>query len=79
MSANPNTIITNLSSHVLTEGEYDTFQYGLKHGLATRSNESDMLAYAENIWEQIDKVNIFNINFYSKSKIKNALRELTFC
>ena len=31
ISTKPNPIITNLSSHVLTEGEYGILQYGLKH------------------------------------------------
>ena len=52
--------------------------YGLKHGLATRPKESDILAYAGDIWEQIDKANICNNNFHSKSKIENALRGLAF-
>ena len=50
----------------------------MKHGLATRPKENDILAYAEDIWEQIDKANICNNNFHSKSKIKNALRGLDF-
>ena len=49
ISTNPNTIITNLSSHVLTKGEYDILQYGLKHRLATHPKENDILAYAEDI------------------------------
>ena len=75
---NPNTIITNLSNHVLTEGEYDVLQYKLKHGLATRPKENDILAYAEDIWEQIDKTNICNNNFRSKSKSEIALQGMTF-
>ena len=49
ISTNPNTIITNLSSDLLTEGEYDILQYGLKHGLATRPKENNILIYAEDI------------------------------
>ena len=74
----PNTTVTNLSIHVLTEGEYHILQYWLKHGLATRPKEHEVLAYAEDIWEQIDKANICNNNFYSKSQIENALRGLVF-
>ena len=66
ISTNPNTFITNLSSNVLTEGEYYILQDGLKHGLATCHKENDILAYAENIWEQIDKANICNNNSNSK-------------
>ena len=62
ISANPNTIITNLSINVLTEGEYDILQYELKHGLATRPKENDILAYAEDIKQRIDKANICSKN-----------------
>ena len=55
---NPNTVVTNLSSHVLSNKEYSILKFGLKYGLATRPNESNILAYAEDIWEQIDKSNI---------------------
>ena len=43
ISANPNTIITNLSSHVLTKDEYHAFQNGLKRRLATRLKENNIL------------------------------------
>ena len=28
-------------------------KFGLKHGLATRPNESNILSYAKDIWEQM--------------------------
>ena len=70
ISTNLNTIISNFSSHLLTEDEYDILQYGLKHGPVTRPEENDTLTYAEEIWEQIDKANIGSNNFHPKSKIK---------
>ena len=75
---NSNTVVTNLASHVLSNEEYNILKFRLKYGLATRPNESDILPYAEDIWEQIDKSNICHNEFYSKSKIKNALRRLAF-
>ena len=66
ISTNPNTIITNLARNVLTEGEYYILQDGLKHQHATCPKENDILAYAEDIWEQIDKANICNNNTNSK-------------
>ena len=47
---NPNIVVTNLSSDVLSNEEYSTLKFGLKYGLATRPNESNILAYAEDIW-----------------------------
>ena len=48
---NPNTVVTNLSSHVLSNEEYSILKFGLKYGLPTCPNESNILAYAEDIWE----------------------------
>ena len=50
----------------------------MKHGLATRSNESSIFAYAEDIWEKIDRLNICRSELFSKLKIKNTLRMLAF-
>ena len=49
---NPNPVVTNLSSHDLSNEELSILKFGLKHGLATRPNESNILPYAEDICEQ---------------------------
>ena len=41
---NPNTVVTNLSGHVLLNKEYTILKFGLKYGLVTRPNESNILA-----------------------------------
>ena len=46
---NPNPVVTNLSSHDLSNEELRILKFGLKHGLATRPNESNILSYAEDI------------------------------
>ena len=43
---NPNEIITNLSGDALTPEQESVLRFGLKHGLATRPNESDVIASA---------------------------------
>ena len=48
---NLNHVVTNLSSHDLSNEELSILKFGLKHGLATRRNESNILSYAEDIWE----------------------------
>ena len=53
-------------------------KFGLKYGLVLRPNESNILAYTEDLSEQIDKSNICSNELYWKSKIKNALRGLAF-
>ena len=69
---NPNHFVTNLSSHDLSNEELGILKFELKYGLATRPNESNILSYAEDIWEQIEKANICRNEMYSKAKIKNA-------
>ena len=44
----------------------------------TRPNQSSIFAYAEDIWEQIDRGNICRSEMYSKLKIKNSLPGLAF-
>ena len=46
---NPDPVVTSLSSHNLTNEEHSILKLGLKHGLATRPNESNTLSYAEDI------------------------------
>ena len=41
-----------MSSHDLSNEELSILKFGLKHGLATRPNESNILPYAEDICEQ---------------------------
>ena len=55
---NPNPVVANLSSHDLSNEELSILKFVLKHGLATRPNKSNILSYAEDIWEQIEKANI---------------------
>ena len=52
---NPNDIITNLSGDQLTNEELSILRFGLKHNLARRPNETDIIATAESIWDQLTK------------------------
>ena len=78
LTENPNNIITYLSSHTLTEEEFEALRYGLKFGFATLPCESNILAYTEDIWEQISKSEICNVGKYNEARIKNSLRCLAF-
>ena len=71
LTENPNNIITNLSSRTLTEEEFEALRYGLKFGLTTRPCESNILAYTEDIWEQISKSEVPNVRRYNEARIKN--------
>ena len=71
-------MVNNLSNYILSNEEYSILKFGLKYGLATRPNESNILDYREDIWEQIDKSSICRNELYSKSMIENALCRLAF-
>ena len=66
-----------MSSHDLSNEELSILKFGLKHGLATRPNESNIFSYADT-WEQIKEANICHNEMYSKAKIKNALGGFAF-
>ena len=49
-------------------------KYDLKYGTSFLPNSLTVLAYKENVWDQIRKSYIYYNNEYAKTKIKNALR-----
>ena len=55
LTNNRNEIITNLKDDTITREEESILQFGLKYGLATRPKESDIIATAELIWDQLDQ------------------------
>ena len=74
---NPNVTITNLSSRVLTNDEYETLQYGLKHGIAIKPKDNEIFAIAEDIYDQIDRKDLCKENQMSIQRLKNSLRAFT--
>ena len=75
---NPNTIVTNLSSRVLTNDEYSLLRFGLNHGLATRPEEIDCFALAEDVWSQLYRSKALKKDPRSIQKAKNSIRAFTF-
>ena len=73
---NPNEIITDLSGDALTPEQESVLRFGLKHGLATRSNESDVIVSAESIWEQLRNQNLLPDRFIKQQKIKASIKAL---
>ena len=73
---NPNEIITNLSGDALTPEQESAIRFGLKHGLATHPNESDVIASAESIWEQLRNQNLLPDSFIKQQKIKASIKTL---
>ena len=76
ITKNPNTIVTNLTGELLTPEEERVLNYGLNHGLVTRLTESDVVASAESIWNQLNRKNLLPDGYLKKEKIKNSIKAL---
>ena len=70
--------LLNLSSRVLTNDEYETLQYGLKHGVASKPKDNEIFAMAEDIYDQINRKSLCKENQISIQHLKNSLRAFTF-
>jgi hypothetical protein len=73
---NPNNIINNLTRENLTAEEEHVLRFGIKHGLATRPKESDIIASAESIWEQLKRKNLLPDSFIKQQKVKNSIKAM---
>ena len=69
----PNFTITNLSSTVLTNHEYETLQYGLKHCTVIKPKDNEIFPIAEDIYDQIDRKSLCKENHISIQGLKNSL------
>ena len=78
IASNPNNIITNLSNHTLNNDEYNVLKHGLKYGISFSHKSYTVLAYSDDVRDQIRKSGIYYNNEYDKIKIKNALRSYAF-
>ena len=78
LKENPNNVIWNLTSRTLSNEEWQILHYGLNHGIATNLKESDILASAESVWDQISRNNICKESHYHVERAKNSLRALAF-
>ena len=67
-----------MTSRILSNEECQILGYGLNHGIATNLKESDILASAESVWDQICKNNISKESHYQVERAKNSIRTLAF-
>ena len=74
---NPNDLITNLTKRILSDVEVEILKCGLKHGMATRPREPEIMVIAENIWDQIEHNGLCE-NLKKKERVKTALRAFTY-
>ena len=75
---NPNDTIINLSGRTLSPDEINVLKLGLRHGIATRPNQFEIMAVSEDVWDQISRLNKFKDGRHIQDKIKNSLRSFTY-
>ena len=56
----------------------EVLKLGLRHGLATRPNNFEIMSVAEDVWDQVSKLNNFKEGRYVQDKVKNSLRSFTY-
>ena len=57
--------------------EVEILKCGLKHGIATRPSEHEVMVIAENIWDQIEN-NGLSENLLKNERLKSALSAFTY-
>ena len=62
----------------MSNDEYQVLRYRLNHGLATHQKETNILAYAESIWDQINKNNVCKKSRNHVQRAKISLRGMAF-
>ena len=63
-------LLTSLGTNITNEEE-GLLRFGLKHGLATRPKETDVIAAAEPIWHQLKKENLLHDSYTKQQKVKH--------
>ena len=75
---NPNKTIWNFSSHDLSNEEHSVLKYGLRHGIAKRPDDDEILASAEAVWNQIASKELCKDGESYRRRAKNHLRAMAF-
>ena len=67
-----------MTSRILSNEECQVLRYGLNHGITTSLKESDILASAESVCNQMPRNNICKELHYHVERAKNSLQALAF-
>ena len=67
-----------MTSKILSNEECQVLRYGLNHGITTSLKESDILASAESVCDQMPRNNICKESHYHVERAKNSLQALAF-
>ena len=77
LEENPNDTIVNLTGQLLSDEQMEVLKLGLRYGLATRPNHFEIMSVAEDVWDQVSKLDNFKEGRYVQDKVKNSLRSFT--
>ena len=75
---NPNDTIVNLTGQLLSDEQMEVLKLGLRYGLVTRPNHFEIMSVAEDVWDQVSKLDNFKEGHYVQDKVKNSLRSFTY-
>ena len=75
---NPNKIITNLTGEELSKEEIDVLTLGLKHGIAMRPKEEEIIPVTEAFYARLSDLKIIKDTHMASERIKNALRSFAY-
>ena len=73
---NPKQTIWNFTSQQLSEEEESALRLGLKHGIANRPDDNEILASAESLWHQIKAKGLCRDGSNFHRRAKNQLRAM---
>ena len=75
---NPNEVITNLTGEVLSKEEIDVLTLGLKHGIAMRPKEDEMIPVTEAFYSRLSELKIIKDTHMATERVKNALLSFAY-
>ena len=78
LEENPNDTIVNLTGQSLSHEQMEVLKLGVRYGLATRPNNFEIMSVAEDVWDQVSRLNNFKEGRYVQDKVKNSLRSFTY-
>ena len=63
---------------LVIKNEIQILKYGLKHGVAIRPKESEMIVIMEDIYDQIMRHNVVRDSYISTDRLKTTLKAFSF-
>ena len=75
---NPNEDITNFTGATSSSYETEILKYDLKHGVAIRPRESEMIVILKDFMIKLWDIMLFKDSYTSKERLTTSLKTFTF-